>query len=179
MRLHRYERAFTLIELLVVLLIMSIFFGLSFAEFRDFQRRQRIESVTRSILQDMQQAKSDAFVGKKPTAAEGCTESFLGYRFDLVNLGGGGRGYEIFALCGADFDDNNPQKISEKVVTLPDGIRVTTPGGSAYVDFFALAEGASWQGSGSTKNFTVSDSISTDFELVVVVTSGGSVYAQD
>jgi prepilin-type N-terminal cleavage/methylation domain-containing protein len=172
---------FTLLELLVVMMIMGTFFGFSFAEFRGFQRRQRIDSVVRTLLSDLQQAKTDAFVGRKPTNIEGCTENFLGYRFDLGPAGGGNQEYEIIALCGVDFDDPNPEQIVTKTVLLPQGIRVTAPGSpNADVDFWALGRGASWQGGNTPKRgYVVSDTAATDFELYIYITKSGVVYMSD
>jgi prepilin-type N-terminal cleavage/methylation domain-containing protein len=61
---------FTMIEMMIVMMIMIIFFGLGYANFRDFQRRQTLESVARMIRTDLTQAREYAFSGVKPAGCD-------------------------------------------------------------------------------------------------------------
>jgi type II secretory pathway pseudopilin PulG len=177
-----------MVELLVALLIMSTFFGLSFANFRDFQRRSRIDSAVRMVLSDMQQAKTDAVVGKKPVdSATGqifadcdTPNTLTGYRFDL-QVGGGDRGYRVQAVC--DDGGANPVVHTVKDVTLPAGMVIRTPSPNKYVEFLSLGQGAVFQGqSGNTKlmEYEISDTLTASSLMqTIIVTNGGVVYVQE
>ena len=65
------KSGFTLIELMVVMLIMSLLFGLGFANFRDFQRRQILEGAVRAVKGDLRYAQELALAGRKPDNQDG------------------------------------------------------------------------------------------------------------
>jgi len=95
---------FTLLELLVVIMTMTLLFGLTYANFRDFQRRQYLESAERQVEADLRLAQQLALSGRKPdTTPDNVCESRVlhGYRFHRTNV----RTYDIEAYCpgaGAD-----------------------------------------------------------------------------
>jgi len=88
-----HDSAFTLIELLVVLGIISVLFGVGFANFRGYQRKQAIMAAARQVEGDIRLAQEYASQGKKPTAT--CTGYLNGYLF-IVNAD---NTYDIRADC--------------------------------------------------------------------------------
>lgn len=57
-------KGFTLIELLIVIMIMALIFGLGFANYRDFQRRQVLEAAVRLVIGDLRFAQEQAISGR-------------------------------------------------------------------------------------------------------------------
>lgn len=96
-----WKNGFTLIELMIVIMTMSLLFGLGFANYRDFQRRQSLESGVRSIISDLRYAQGLALAGRKPNnpAGNSCLSSVLhGYQLRRT----GSTSYEIEAVCSSD-----------------------------------------------------------------------------
>lgn len=89
---------FTLLELLVVIMTMTLLFGLTYANFRDFQRRQYLESAERLVEGDLRLAQQLALSGRKPdTTPDNICESRVlhGYRFHRTSVDT----YDIEAFC--------------------------------------------------------------------------------
>jgi prepilin-type N-terminal cleavage/methylation domain-containing protein len=103
---------FTLIELLVVISVMVLIFGLGYANFRGFRRRQMVESAARQIRGDLRLAQEQALAGAKP--ATDCP-TLNGYNF-YPRLAE--RRYEIVPNCEGGF----PAPI--KSVELPEDIAI-------------------------------------------------------
>lgn len=93
---------YSLLELLVVVSIMGIVFAGGFASYRDYQRRQNLESIVRLVRGDLRLAQEYALAGKKPTdAGNPClTSSLIGYAFDRGGGTYGNSSYTIKAVCG-------------------------------------------------------------------------------
>ncbi|MBU0570047.1 prepilin-type N-terminal cleavage/methylation domain-containing protein [Patescibacteria group bacterium] len=125
------KKGFSLVELLTVISIMAVLFGLGYANYRDFQRRQHLESAVRMVKADLRLAQEMALAGRKPA---GC-DLLNGYEFQLMNITGSyGDQYGIDALC-----DNN--SYDYKTVILPEnvGIRTFDSGNDFY--FKVLGQG--------------------------------------
>jgi len=89
---------FTFIELLVSISIMVLMFTLGLGSYRDFVRRQQIDSVAREIKADLRLAQQEAIVGKKPDNPNCNSSGLIGYRVKFAG-GTGYTGYEVFAVC--------------------------------------------------------------------------------
>ncbi len=89
---------YSLLELLVVISIMGIVFAGGFASYREYQRRQDVQSVARMIRGDLRLAQEYALAGKKPTdPGNPClTNTLEGYYFWRDSS----QKYSIRALCG-------------------------------------------------------------------------------
>lgn len=105
---------YTLIEVLVSLSIISILFGVGFVSYRDFSRRQYVDSFAQKIKADLALTREKAASGEKPTH-ERCsgTNTLSGYYFRLRD-----EDYKIQAVCSEGLVDT-------KVVTIPSDLSVT------------------------------------------------------
>jgi len=82
----RISFGFTLIELLVSLVVISILFGVGYANFRRYAQRQELWRAARQIEGDLRLAQSYALAGKDAKKEDGsnlCDSGtyFYGYRF--------------------------------------------------------------------------------------------------
>src|SRR3989344_4126532 len=73
---------FTYIELLISMLVMFLLFGVGFANYRDFQRREQVQSAARMVLSDLRLAQESALSGRKVCPS---TEVLLNYSFQYVD----------------------------------------------------------------------------------------------
>lgn len=125
---------FTLIELLVVMMTMALLFGLGYANYRDYQRRQVLEGAVRMIKGDLRYAQEMALLSKKPdtTPDNDCETSTLqGYRFRRNNQST----YSIEARCsGGNYTEKGP-------VSLPSGVRMPGISGGNSILFYVLSGG--------------------------------------
>jgi len=93
---------FTLIELLVSLVVISVLFGLGYANFRRYAQRQELWRAARQIEGDLRLAQSYALAGKN---AEGLCETdsyFYGYQFRF----NGPSSYGFYPVCRQPSDGN-------------------------------------------------------------------------
>lgn len=87
---------FSLIELLVVISILLIIFTFALPNYRNYQRRQALDSVAKGIVSDLRLAQEMASAGNKPT---GCGGTPLeGYQFAEISTSQ----YSILAKCGTN-----------------------------------------------------------------------------
>ena len=88
---------YTLIELLIVMMTMVLLFGLGFANYRGFQRRQTLEGVVRKVKADLRFTQSSALSGKKPSSGNcsGSSENILYYSFVYSDADT----YSVNAVC--------------------------------------------------------------------------------
>lgn len=75
-------RGYTLIEVLIVVSILTIIFTVGFARYRDYERRQKVVTITRQVKGDLRLAQEEALSGRKPS---GCTGVLNGYFFRRLN----------------------------------------------------------------------------------------------
>ncbi len=85
-------KGFTYVELLVAMSVMLLLFGVGFANYRDFQRRQQVESAARTVLSDLRLAQESALSGRKICPAN---EVLLNYSFQYVDQDT----YSILEVC--------------------------------------------------------------------------------
>ncbi|OGM23307.1 hypothetical protein A2961_04345 [Candidatus Woesebacteria bacterium RIFCSPLOWO2_01_FULL_39_21] len=120
----RESKGFTIVEILVVTVVLGIIFLVGTASYRDFSRRQVLESAVRQVRSDLNLAREWASSGRKPDdpLCTGVSESLSAYIFERT--GGVGNGcigawrnnYRINASCtGGDVLDikvaNLPQSL--------------------------------------------------------------------
>ncbi len=91
-RLTNVNSGFTLIELIVVVVTMALLFGLGFANYRGFQKRQYFQAVSRMLKTDLRLAQSYALSGRKEAT---CINGIDGYIFRRISA----TSYQIEADC--------------------------------------------------------------------------------
>lgn len=114
--------AFTLIEILVGLTIAGLLFGVGYASYREFARRQILNTAFDRVKSGLSLAQQAALSGEKPS---GCVR-LNGYRVDFLS-----DYFQIFANC-TNSDYNFRQ------IILPGGI---TFSGATSVLYKVLAQG--------------------------------------
>jgi len=115
---------YTLVELLVGLVIISILFGVGFAGFRDFSRRQSLESLSRKIKGDLFLARENAVSGTKPLNDFGSAQHefcispniLFGYNFRVVS----NSNYVLEAICSGG-------TVEVKNVNIPEELSISIP----------------------------------------------------
>ncbi|MEK7497938.1 MAG: type II secretion system protein [Patescibacteria group bacterium] len=107
---------YSLVEILVVLTITGAIFGLGYSGFRDFARRQSINSTAKTFKTDIKLAQEQAFSGKK---VSGCVV-LDGYKIfvDTSNSF-----YTISATCSSsgttsDYEIKSKEFSEDVVVTI-------------------------------------------------------------
>lgn len=108
-----------MIEILIALTIIGILFGVGYANFRDFSRRQVLFDTSKKIQADLRLAQQLSLSGKVPSDPDCTGTNFLhGYFFRVLSAGN----YEIRASCSGG-------SVGEvtKDVTLPPSVRISTP----------------------------------------------------
>ena len=123
-------KGYTLIEILVALTVVGILFGVGYVSFRDFSRRQSINSNARQVASDLRFAQELSASGKKPA---GCTGSLDGYNFRVTSA----TAYSIEAKCSLA---GVAQIVSAKTVSLINNVRVSTSGTNPIL-FKSVSEG--------------------------------------
>lgn len=87
---------YTLIELLVGLSIIGLIFSFGFVNFRDFSRRQALDSASRDVRGQLRFTQERALSGQKPDDASCNSPNRLqGYNFSIVT----NSNYVVEALC--------------------------------------------------------------------------------
>lgn len=155
------NHGFTLIEMVIVIATMALLFGLGSANYRDFQRRQQLESTVREFKGDLRLAQQLAISGKKPT---GCT-TLAGYRIRRTS----NSSYEIVANCGANTTCSNAD-YCVKEVDIPSNISLGPfPAPGSRFMFQVLAKGTD-RSADTTITFT--QDVTSDTEDVIITQSG-------
>jgi len=152
---------YTLIEILVVLTVIGLLFGLGYANFRDFSRRQAVNDAVKLIQGDLRLAQSDAITGQKPVPGCGTSNTLNSYTFRVISASE----YKIEADCGV------APAPSVKDVYLPSGITVLTPL-PVPLAFKVLGQGTDVGSSDWTLTLKQDG---TANKATVTVTSGGEI----
>lgn len=147
---------YTLIEILVGITIIALLFIFGYASFRDFSRRQAINSAVRTIRGDLRLAQEQALSGNKPV---GCSSILDGYNFRA-----GGTSYTIEASCSGGLP------IVVKSVTLPTDISMTPPSPNPIL-FKVLGQGTNI----SLTATVVLTQAGTNNTQTITITSGGEI----
>ncbi|MCH7641075.1 hypothetical protein IID22_02690 [Patescibacteria group bacterium] len=156
-------QGFSIIELVVVIGTMALLFSLGYANYRDFQRRQQLDSVINEFKTDLRLAQQLALTGNKPT---GCT-TLEGYRIRRD----GDKSYKILAYCGSPVTCSVDPDYCVKDVNLPSNISIGTfaPSPGNRFMFQVLARGVDRDGE-TTITFT--QDVTGDTRSVIVTPSG-------
>ncbi|MEK7168456.1 MAG: prepilin-type N-terminal cleavage/methylation domain-containing protein [Patescibacteria group bacterium] len=85
--------AYTLVELLVGILIISIVFGVGFAGYRDFSRRQTLTGVSKQLVADLRLIQQLALTGQKPSGVS--CDTLNSYTFSRTSAST----YNLIANC--------------------------------------------------------------------------------
>ncbi|MFC1649735.1 Tfp pilus assembly protein FimT/FimU [Patescibacteria group bacterium] len=147
----RLQYGFTFIEILVAMGIMIMVFTLGVGSYREFARRQQINSASRDIKADLRHAQQEAIVGKKPNHIDCSNSDLIGYRVHYID----NTSYEIIADCV-----DGPVSVKTKQYSPDSDIEI-----SPFPDFTfnALAKGVS---SSQTIQITqVSVGVSRDIQI--------------
>jgi Tfp pilus assembly protein FimT len=160
---------YTLLELLIVVSIMILVFMIGFTSYRDYQRRQELESAVRQVRSDLSLIQTYAITGRKPESPAGnacLTQSLNGYAFTRINS----TSYKIEADCGS-----GARVIIRDNITMPNGIQITSISGtpSDTLVFHVLGRGVDRTTPGDT-TITIR-SIATSATALIVVTSSGEI----
>ena len=127
-----FKNGFSLVELLTVISIMTVLFGFGYSNYRDFQRRQHLESAVRMIKSDLRLAQEMALAGRKPSD---CVGDLEGYEFQLSSINSGWSSqYELRTLCASS-------NVDYKIVDLPEGTEIRVFGVTNGFHFLPLGQG--------------------------------------
>lgn len=166
--MRHFARGYTLIEILIALTIMSLIFGIGFSGFRDYSRRQTLESIARQVRGDISTAKERALAGTKPASPNAQCDTphtLMGHGIFAV---GGGASYQLYAICtnGTSFIDTRTMPTGFTIVrTFPFGCPID----STY--FRVLGLGTSIQ-TGCDATFTITNTASSQTTVVTMTSSG-------
>lgn len=166
------SRGYSLIELTFVVATLVGIFSLGYANYREFQRRQYLDSAIRQTIADLRLAQQMAVSGYKPPTPAGndCeTQELGGYIFDR---GTTPAAYRIYAVC----PDWSNRVLVKGSVSLPSGVSMLSIGtpGNRFL-FLPLARGID-QNSNVTITLRYTDSGVADRSIVV--TPEGEIHAQ-
>ncbi len=159
-------KGYTLIEILVGLTIIGIVFGVGYAGFRDFSRREQLSSVSKVLVGDLRLAQARALSGQKPEDIK-CTaqdQRLDGYSLQITSEAT----YEINAKCSAGVV-NDP---AIKSVILPIGVTISTPVVNPLT-FKTLGEGTNIP-SGQSVILTLTQT-ATGKTYTVTISAGGEI----
>lgn len=114
--------SFTLIEILVGMTIAGLLFGVGYASYREFARRQVLNTAFDRVKSGLSLAQQSALSGEKPG---GCAR-LIGYKVDLSSSS-----FTVSANC-----TNSDYQVRQ--VSLPEGI---TFSGASSILYKVLAQG--------------------------------------
>jgi len=102
---------YTLIEILIGMTIISLIFGIGYASYRDFSRRQALEGSARRLEADLRLAQEQSLSGKKPSSVACNGDGALnGYDFFAETASS----YKIQANCVGGLVDIKTVQIAEE-----------------------------------------------------------------
>jgi prepilin-type N-terminal cleavage/methylation domain-containing protein len=158
------KSGYTMVELVMVIGIMAIMFSVGAASYRDYQRRQYLESAVLMVVDDIKLARQLALSGRLPA---GCA-NFNGY---AIRVSPATNTYSIGAVCGNQNCENNSgtDYCVKENVPIPQGISISSISGfpSSMVTFLS-------QGRGIGRGVNDPDPTDNDAEITLSY-SGGAV----
>lgn len=152
-------KGYTLIEVLVSLTIIGLIFSYGFVNFRDFARRQAVESAKRRLIAELRLTQELAFSGQKPENTNCTSPNTLdGYYFEILSS----TRYKVAALCSGG-------EVDLKEVDLTGGIFLSIPSPNPIL-FKILGHGTNI--SSGEISITLSQSGTTNTQTVTISTTG-------
>jgi prepilin-type N-terminal cleavage/methylation domain-containing protein len=154
------SKGYTLIEILVVLTVIGIIFGIGYAAYRDFSRRQALAGAAKMVEGDIRSAQQNALSGQKPIS--GCT-SLNGVSFDITSA----TTYSINYVCGGGV-------LVKNSVTLPTNITIAvSPLSGDPILFKVLGDGTNIPNGGNVI-ITITQA-GTNKTSTITIGSGGDI----
>ena len=148
---------YTIIEILVVLVVMGLTFTLGFVGFRDFARKQALNTVAAEIKADITLAQEQALSGKKPSGCVGYLRGFsLSVYADTAS-------YIIRAVC------DNLIDVSQKSYA-DSGVSLSLSGPNPLI-FKTLGQGTNID-SGSQAVIQITQQTTNNYQLVTIGSNG-------
>lgn len=157
----KFIGGFTLIEILVGLTIIGLIFGIGYANFRDFTRRQALEAAARALTGSIRSAQEMAISGNKP---DGCGQ-LIGYKYEINETS-----YSIWAYCSNAEGVTGKFSVGKDNVKLP--VEVTMTSSQPSFLFKVLGEGTDITQGDVTINL---EQINIGKTVTVTVTQSGEI----
>lgn len=154
------KRGFTLVEILIVIATLTLLFGIGYANFRDFQRRQQVEMAKRTVIADLRLAQESALSGKKPSLSVSECEILNYYTFERVDT----NTYQIRVNCSGSF--TLVKKVDLQGIIIESFLTIW---------FYPLGKGTNID-PGSYRIITLKHVNFPNISRTITVTSGGSIY---
>lgn len=152
-------KGYTLVEILISITILSLIFVSGYAGFREFSRRQFVNSQARAVVGDLRLIQSRAASGEKPDDLDcNLPNRLQGYIFELVN----DSGYKLSARCS----DKN---VLVKEEFFPDGLTIQAT--IQPILFKVLSQGTNL-GAGLTSTITITETVGGKVRAITVGAGG-------
>lgn len=139
-KIRKNTHGYSIIELLVVFVIITVVFGIGFANLRDFSKRKSLEAAVSEIKSQIRLTQSMAYSAQRPLS-DSCNV-LDGYRFVITTTAP--LRYRIVAVCNGGVDQTGtPQKDWVNLPTDISGVTKSlgvTPG-NADMMFKVLSQG--------------------------------------
>lgn len=156
------QKGYTLIEILVGLTIIGLLFGVGYANFRGFSRRQAVLAAVKIMQGDLRLAQEMALAGQKPADAKCDSPNTLnGYNLNIVSASE----YKIEANCTGGI-------VTVKDVILSSDLSVSTPVPNP-ITFNVLGNGTNIP-SGQNSSIDIAQT-GTGNKSTLTLTSGGQI----
>lgn len=161
-------KGYSFVELMVVMLVMAILFSVGMANYREFQRRQAVESAVRQVRADISLAREYALAARKNcTGVLHPNDELNGYD---VTIDAATDTYTIREVCL--HDPNDPISLEyfgvKTGVKFPQIIQITTT--VSPIRFYVLGRGTDLVGDAT---ITISDSLGNS--NTIIVTPAGEI----
>jgi prepilin-type N-terminal cleavage/methylation domain-containing protein len=157
-------QGYTLLELLIVVSIMVFIFVMGFNSYRDYQRRQALESGVRQVRADLSLAQTYAITGRKPDSSPDniCeTTALKGYAFVRLDSDT----YKIDAQCeGGNYTVRDS-------IAMPSDTQITSVSESDTIIFNVLGRGVNRTGDTTI----VIRSIAASTTSQIIITKSGEI----
>jgi len=153
---------YTLIELLVGLSIIGLIFSFGFVNFRDFSRRQALDSAVRDVRGQLRFTQERALSGQKPDSLSCNSPNRLeGYDFSVVSESN----YVVEARCSGG-------SVQIRNINLTENITISVPSPNPIL-FKVLGKGSNIPG-GTIVTFTLTQ-VESNLKQYITVSASGDI----